>query len=459
MQSSAQASPISLPLQATSLTDTGQKDATSFSVTVVSIVKIRRPPKLPRLAPLQVNEGKMLRVTVQVEDRGTGGGMIRYILRPDPDRPRGATIDEQTGCLTWTPDTAGSYRICVVATDTEDKTLSDETTLSVEVKRLKQPPHLAPIAPRTVAAGGQVDIAVSARDPDTPRHRLRFSLPEKLDWVSINSASGVIPRTPPPEQVDGQYEVTVRVEDDSPSPLSDEQTLTITVAGRQAGFHLVLPSGRKLCDRDLDLRDEAQREAKTLVLKAVQTNARWLCYPGTTSMEVICSSPKGVPVGHAVFFHQNKDPYTCYLNGRRGFDSGKGDFWDDVAVWFYAEYCGGKWCGRVAAWDETGKQTFFGEYKQHRLHGVCCFFQNGELSAVAEYANGEPHVACRIANRRIQGLFDDPKQASALIREVESSLKGENDGFCKAVLKVYRESVHRVHQARQAAADRCASGG
>ena len=79
---------------------------------------------------------------------------------------------------------------------------------------------------------------------------------------------------------------------------------------------------------------------------------------------------------------------------------------------------GGGWNGRVAAWDEAGKQKFFGEYKLNRLDGVSCLFENGDLSAVAEYEHGGVQAVHRIAAGKIQESFNDPKQAGALIREI-----------------------------------------
>ena len=247
-----------ITVQAASLADDGQKAATTFSVQVVGsvipVVKIKRPPKLAPLDPVQINQRETLCIPMRIKDRGTAGGMIRYSLRSGG--PPGVVINEQTGVLSWTPEWAGSYHICVVATDAEN--LTDETTLSVEVKRLRQRPQLAPISPRTAAADRQTVIVVSVSDPDTPRDRLRFSLLGAPDWVRINPVSGVVSCTPPEDQIGQECEVTVRVEDDSPTPLFDEQMLTIRVAGsgprvskpvvRLTPFQLTFPSGRQLCD-------------------------------------------------------------------------------------------------------------------------------------------------------------------------------------------------------------------
>ena len=448
---------------------------------------------------------------MRVRDRGTAGGIIRYSLRPD--QPPGVAINEQTGVLSWTPETPGSYFICVVATDAEN--LTDETTLSVEVKHLKQRPQLAPIPPWTVAVGRRAVLVVSASDPDAPRDRLRFSLVDAPDWVKINPASGVVSCTVPQEQAGEQCEVTVRVEDDSPTPLFDEQMLTIRVAGQvrepvpvpQTGFHLTFPSGRSLNDSDVEPARRGQTGAKELWSKALQRNINWYPrYPGTNSMEAISDCAKDAMDGPTVFFYANRDPRTCYQRGNFGFNvqAGRtaagsqvggfnflaaptpavttsrptanmskkrgyvpktlasrtptdGDFWNDVAVWFYANYHGGGWNGRVAAWDEAGKQKFFGEYKLNRLDGVSCLFENGDLSAVAEYEHGGVQAVHRIAAGKIQESFNDPKQAGALIREIaaeESTLKGESASVRNQMRDYANKLRAEVHKRNQAAADR-----
>ena len=180
-------------------------------------------------------------------------------------------------------------------------------------------------------------------------------------------------------------------------------------------------------------------------------------------MEAICECKQDAPNGPAVFFYENKGPDTYYQTGQRGFDAAptpmmfpmaptsaptilrpstsaskkKGHVpktpsprtptptadnpWGGVAVRLYAEYHNGKWSGRVAAWDEEGTQTFFGEYKQHKLDGVCCLIKDGELSTVAECAHGEFQAVHRIAGAKIQASFDDPKQAGELIRGINAA--------------------------------------
>jgi len=75
----------------------GQKDDTSFTVTVTKPIVLRLQP----IAPQSIEAGKHLAVPVLVTDAEAWRGKLRFGL--GPGAPFGATIDPTSGAFAWTP--------------------------------------------------------------------------------------------------------------------------------------------------------------------------------------------------------------------------------------------------------------------------------------------------------------------------------------------------------------------
>jgi hypothetical protein len=108
------------------------------------------------------------------------------------------------------------------------------TTVSLTVNpALNSPPVLNPIGDKVVTEGQLLSFTASATDPDLPPQRLMFSLdPGAPAGATINSTNGLFNWTPPAGHTPAANSVTIRVTDNGAPPLSDFETITITVAGQ-----------------------------------------------------------------------------------------------------------------------------------------------------------------------------------------------------------------------------------
>ncbi|MBB3112129.1 hypothetical protein FHS18_004207 [Paenibacillus phyllosphaerae] len=108
------------------------------------------------LSPLAISLGQTINQMINASD--AAGDAITYA---GIDLPASAVINEATGEFTWTPDTAGSYTLQFMATDSKGATV----TLSwiIEVTEVTQPEldHSATLSgPIQAAAGQAIDLTI-----------------------------------------------------------------------------------------------------------------------------------------------------------------------------------------------------------------------------------------------------------------------------------------------------------
>jgi hypothetical protein len=103
-------------------------------------------------------------------------------------------------------------------------------TVIVEEGTTNQPPVLALIGDQVVDEGSLLTFTASASDPDIPADDLIFSLGGSVPaGASIDPVTGVFNWTPTEEQGPQDFNLVVRVDDNGIPPLSDEETIHITV--------------------------------------------------------------------------------------------------------------------------------------------------------------------------------------------------------------------------------------
>jgi hypothetical protein len=130
--------------------------------------------------------------------------------------PVGMTIDATTGVIAWTPDTAGSYAVTVVATNSAG---SAEQSFSIEASEATTAPVITS-APVTAAMVGQnYSYAVTASGSPFPT----FGLTVAPTGMTIDNGTGLISWTP---DAPGSYAVTVVASNSSGSA---EQSFTLEV--------------------------------------------------------------------------------------------------------------------------------------------------------------------------------------------------------------------------------------
>jgi formylglycine-generating enzyme required for sulfatase activity len=168
----------------------GRRDETSFAVNVVTALP---PLRLLPISPQTVEAGKPLSVTATVENSAAWQRKLRYSL--GPKSPAGATINAQTGEMTWTPPSdqpARQYDVTVSVQVPDGQTA--QTTLVVTVTRPIPAPATLPGKEIAVDLGngvklemvlipageflmGSPDSDKNASGDEKPQHRVRITKP------------------------------------------------------------------------------------------------------------------------------------------------------------------------------------------------------------------------------------------------------------------------------------------
>jgi hypothetical protein len=200
----------------------------------------------PVLAPIgnkTITAGALLAFTATATDADIPANAIAYSL--GTGAPAGATIDAATGAFSWTPSAAGVYPATIRATDNGVPPRSASEMIFITVgDPTNQAPILAAIGNRTIDESVRSTFTATATDPDFGQARI-FSLDAGAPaGAAINASTGIFSWTPTDAQGPGIYPITVRVTDNGTPPLSDSETITITVRDVNAA-PVLAPIGSK----------------------------------------------------------------------------------------------------------------------------------------------------------------------------------------------------------------------
>lgn len=192
------------------------------------VVQANSAPVITPIGDQGINENQPLTVTVIADDPDLAlGDSLTYALVGNV--PEGASIQPATGVFTWVPSElqgGQTYSITVRVTDSFGS--SDEATFQVVVASVDEPPVLAPIGDQVVNAGETLQLQLSATDPDLPAQALIFSLESGApDGMTLDAQTGLLEWTPGPSIDFAEYQVTVRVTDET--GLFDTKTFTVLV--------------------------------------------------------------------------------------------------------------------------------------------------------------------------------------------------------------------------------------
>jgi len=130
------------------------------------------------------------------------------------------------------PDWHGidTFTYQLVATPAINAAWTDEATVTITVNPVDDAPVLGLIEDATIPELVEFSFTATATDADLPDDVLTFSLVGAPEGAVIDAATGVFTWTPSEEQGEGVYTFTVMVCDDTdPTPLCDEQEVTLTV--------------------------------------------------------------------------------------------------------------------------------------------------------------------------------------------------------------------------------------
>jgi hypothetical protein len=201
----------------------------SETITITVTGPGNQAPVLAAIGSKSVNEQTALTFTASASD--PDGDALTFSLAAGA--PTGATVNSATGAFSWTPsesDGPGTYSITLLVTDNGSPSLSDSETFTVTVGEVNRAPVLAPIGNKAVNLGNTLSYIATATDGDVPANNLTFSLASGApSGASINPVTGAFSWTPIASQGGNTYSVTIQVADNGSPPLSDSETISITV--------------------------------------------------------------------------------------------------------------------------------------------------------------------------------------------------------------------------------------
>jgi hypothetical protein len=140
--------------------------------------------------------------------------------------PEGATFDEATMTLSWTPtyEQSGEYNTTITLTDGE---FTVEQPLTLTVTHVNRAPEMQPVKPQNTNENTQLQFTVVSTDPDKEDEgKTKLSSSQLPQGASIDVTNGLFTWTPTYEQ-SGEYNVTFTIAD--PAGLTATQSTTINV--------------------------------------------------------------------------------------------------------------------------------------------------------------------------------------------------------------------------------------
>ncbi|MEA3362656.1 MAG: putative Ig domain-containing protein [Thermodesulfobacteriota bacterium] len=252
----------------------------TYSNTVTSPVVAgeNNPPVLAAIGNKSILEGATLNFTVSATDDDNDN--LNYSAS---GLPAGASFNNSTGALSWTPafNQSGSYSITFTVSDGSD---TDTETINITVTNVNQPPVLESIGAQSLAEGDSYNLVINASDPDN--NPLTYSASDNLPTSAVFIPSTRSFSWIPGSDQAGTYTVTFTVSDGF---LSDSETVTFTVSnGNEAP--VLSPIGSQSI---------GENSLLTFVVTASDTNNDTLTY-----------SASGLPAGAAFDVEQQRFSWT-----------------------------------------------------------------------------------------------------------------------------------------------------
>ncbi|HOX59827.1 MAG TPA: immunoglobulin domain-containing protein [Candidatus Paceibacterota bacterium] len=201
-------------------------EAAYLSVTPLAIAPVIT------LQPVSQAVGAGATVTFIVEATGTTPS-YQWMFNGNPIT--GATAASYTRSNVQDAD-SGEYT--VVVANAAGSVTSEPATLLINTA-----PSLAALPDRTVHAGCQLVMTVSASDPEAPAQTLNFSLEGAPAGATIDAGTGVFSWTPGSGDVGTTKTITVRVSDNGTPVQSAAQSFTVEIVGPPVITSAVIEGG------------------------------------------------------------------------------------------------------------------------------------------------------------------------------------------------------------------------
>ena len=163
-----------------------ENDGKVFEISIGS--SSNNPPDLTNPGTMTNAEGDRVSYQIQASDPDPGDSIASY---GTSGLPTGLGVDSNTGLISGTTTTTGTYRVTISATDDHGATGSTAFTWTVSSPTGNLPPVVTNPGDRNSDEGQTVSLQIQATDPegDTPLTYAASGLPNGL---TINSSTGLI---------------------------------------------------------------------------------------------------------------------------------------------------------------------------------------------------------------------------------------------------------------------------
>lgn len=178
----------------------------------------------PGTIPPYVLAGRLYSVDIDATD--PDGDPLTFSFATNPS---GMTINSASGLVTWSPGVkdTGTHQVIVWVSD---GTFAVQMSWTVTVNMLNRPPVMAALPDTAIDEGQALTLTVSAADSDG--NTIAFSMPSFPTGARLQNR--VFTWTPTTAQA-GQYTVVFVATDNGMPPLSDTETVNITVNNLTGG--------------------------------------------------------------------------------------------------------------------------------------------------------------------------------------------------------------------------------
>ena len=195
-------------------------------------------PKFAAIPAQKATRGTAYTYQLKVESWNPSHGKPVFSL--DATAPTGMKIESSTGAVTWTPAEdakPGPVTIIASAASPTGKTEPLHISFPLDVRPANHAPKFKPLAPATVYLGRRATIDVAAEDSDLPDDRLTFAFEgTSPPGAQIDSRTGRIQWTAPPETELGTQTYMVSVKDNGDPALSATTPLTVKFEDDAAAY-------------------------------------------------------------------------------------------------------------------------------------------------------------------------------------------------------------------------------
>ncbi len=198
------------------VTDSGNLSAET--PLALSITNVNRNPVIQPVETKDINENETVKLSIAATDEDKDD-RLKFSLE---EAPRGASINETSGELSWTPDytQAGEYAFKVKV---NDGTIDDVAIVTINVNNVNRKPDIQGVSPVTATVGESIELSFNGSDPDNDK--LTYQVSGLPAGANFDVNSGKFSWQPGADQA-GSYKFTVTVSDGTDSA---ETTAGITV--------------------------------------------------------------------------------------------------------------------------------------------------------------------------------------------------------------------------------------